>query len=170
MRIQRRLALLLLVLSTGLYLLSMQRAIYGDGIFFEPKLREADLAYPHILYLPLVWTIWSGLSSLFPIDAETGLKMVSAMAGGAGVALTYLIAARAMHSFLRALTAALMLMGFWGLGLFTTLKPPRTDTPGMVRVIQVQHDGQWYRSGNGVAKVFGHHRHCLVFTIWLSPL
>ena len=93
---QRRIPLLLFVLSTGLYLQTMQQAIYGDGIFLEPQLGAGNLAYNHILYLPLVWMVWSAIGAVVDISAETAMKLVSALAGGAGVALTYLIALRVL--------------------------------------------------------------------------
>ncbi|MHC4515304.1 MAG: hypothetical protein ACYTGO_05145 [Planctomycetota bacterium] len=111
---QRWIPLALFVLSTCLYLLTLQRAIYGDGIFFEPKLTTGQLVYGQILYLPLVWTVWSGLDAVAGISAETALKVVSAIAGGTGVALTYLAARRVLASQTWALAAALLLMGFFG--------------------------------------------------------
>ncbi|MEE9126871.1 MAG: hypothetical protein V3U11_06995 [Planctomycetota bacterium] len=117
---QRRIPLILFVLSTGIYLLTLQRAIYGDGIFLEPQLTAGELAYNHILYLPLVWTVWSGIGAVVDISAETSMKVVSALAGGAGVALTYLIALRVLSSALHALAAALLLMGLFGYWFHST--------------------------------------------------
>lgn len=117
---QRWIALLLFVLSTGLYLLTRQRAIYGDGIFFESHLANGNLAYGQILYLPLVYAAWSCLGTVLDISAETVLKVVSALAGGAGVALTFLIACQTLTSTLRALAAALLLVGLSGYWFHST--------------------------------------------------
>lgn len=117
---QRWIALLLFVLSTGLYLLTRQQALFNDGIFFEGKLRAGDLAYGQILYLPLVWVVWASLGTVFDLSAETALKVVSALAGGLGVALTFLIACQALTSALRALAAALLLAGLYGYWFHST--------------------------------------------------
>ena len=76
----------LFVTSAGLYFLTRQAAIVADGIYFDDMLQHGRLVNHHLLYLPLAWVVQSGLSPFVDVSFELAMKIVSAIAGGAGVA------------------------------------------------------------------------------------
>ncbi|MHC4515694.1 MAG: ArnT family glycosyltransferase [Planctomycetota bacterium] len=113
---QRRIPMVLFFVATGLYLATMQRMLFGDGIFFDEMLQRGSLMNHHLLQLPLVWSLWAGLSVFADVSHETAMKVLSALTGGFGVAMTYLVARRILDSTAQALVAAITLMvviGYW---------------------------------------------------------
>ena len=110
----------LFVVSAGLYFLTRQAAITADGIYFDDMLQRGRLVNHHLLYLPLVWAVQEGLSSVVDVTPELAMKIVSALAGGAGVALTFLLANRALQTPGRSIVAALTMMGLMGYWFHST--------------------------------------------------
>jgi hypothetical protein len=113
---QARIPWILFVVAAGLYLLTRQRMICGDGIFFDEMLQAGVLMNIHLLQLPLAWSLWTGLSAVVDVSPETAMKILSALAGAAGVAMTYSVGRRLLESSAQALAAALTLMvlvGYW---------------------------------------------------------
>lgn len=102
--------------ATALYLLTTQRMICGDGIFFDEMLQADWLLNIHLLLLPLAKVLHTILSVFGDVSYETTMKVLSAVAGGAGVAMTFRVARHVLGSKAQALTAALTLMvliGYW---------------------------------------------------------
>jgi hypothetical protein len=93
------------------YLLTMQRQLFNDGIFFEHMMRLGghDLVYSHILYLPLAKSLQLVISLAVPIEGEQALRILSALAGGAGVGLTFVVARDCLESVRRGLVCAVLL-------------------------------------------------------------
>ncbi len=95
-----------------LYLVTRQRGLENDGIHFVRMLEEGRAWMRHLLYLPAVRLLRAALG----LDAETGMKALSAIAGGVAVALAVPIGRRFSLSTGRAATAAAVLAllpGFW---------------------------------------------------------
>jgi hypothetical protein len=99
------------VVAAVVYLATLQRQLFNDGIFFEFKMRFGgdQLFYKHVLYLPLAGLLQAVVSVVAPIDGEQALKMVAALAGGAGVALTFLVARDCLESVRRGVACAALL-------------------------------------------------------------
>jgi len=106
----------LFAVATTLYLVTMQQMICGDGIFFDEMLQAGLLMNIHLLQLPLVRLLQAVLSVFIDVSPETAMKTLSAIAGGAGIAVTYVVARQILDSTVQALAAALTLMvlaGYW---------------------------------------------------------
>jgi len=101
--------------AAALYAVTMQRAYYDDGIRFEGMLESGDLAYIHILYLPVV----AGLRELLAfadVSSEQALKFVSVLSGGFTVGMVCRLALDTLVHPGKALAVALLLsglLGFW---------------------------------------------------------
>lgn len=115
-----RLAWLLFVVSTGLYFVTRQAALAGDGIYFDDMLQQGRLVNHHLLYLPLVWGLQTAASVVIDVTPELAMKSVSALAGGVGVAVTFLIASRTLQTRARSLVAAITMMGLLGYWFHST--------------------------------------------------
>ncbi len=90
--------------------------ICGDGIFFDEMLQRGSLMNVHLLQLPLTWALQSALSAFAVVSPETTMKILSALAGGLGVAMTYVVARQVLPGPGQALAAASTLMvlaGYW---------------------------------------------------------
>jgi hypothetical protein len=105
------LAWLLFVVATAFYFVTRQAAIVADGIYFDDMLQTGRLINHHLLYLPLVWGVQTAGTLVADVSPELAMKLVSALAGGVGVAVAFLVACRTLQSRGRALVAALTLMG-----------------------------------------------------------
>ncbi|MFG0317582.1 MAG: hypothetical protein ACF8XB_09930 [Planctomycetota bacterium JB042] len=95
-----------------LYLATRQRGLENDGIHFVRMLDEGRDWMRHLLYLPAVRLVCAVLG----LDAEAGMKALSAIAGGAAVALAVPIGRRLSLTTGRAATSATVLAllpGFW---------------------------------------------------------
>ena len=88
------------IAAAVLYLLTAQRQLYGDGLFFEDKLKQGGqiLLYNHALFLPLSKLTEVVVSLFVEIDGERAMKIVAALAGGLGVAMTYVVANAMLRS------------------------------------------------------------------------
>ncbi|MEE2886147.1 MAG: hypothetical protein VX951_01835 [Planctomycetota bacterium] len=115
-----RLAWLLFVVSAGLYFVTRQAAIAGDGIYFGDMLQQGRLVNHHLLYLPLVWAVQTAASMVINVTPELAMKLVSALAGGVGVSVTFLIASRTLQTRARSLVAAVTMMGLLGYWFHST--------------------------------------------------
>ena len=83
-----------IVSAVLLYLLTAQRQLYNDGIFFLTMLENSrtggSLLYSHPLYLPVVAAVWHGLEVLdSSATAELAMKVTSACAGGLTLGFAY---------------------------------------------------------------------------------
>jgi hypothetical protein len=98
--------------ATLLYLLTLQRRLFGDGVFLLDQFEAGDLRYYHPLFLPAADLLRGALA----LDHESALKWLSALGGGlaAGAAC---IAGRAVLRSARAGLCAgalvALLPGFW---------------------------------------------------------
>jgi hypothetical protein len=141
--------LVVFAVATALYLLTMQRMICGDGIFFDEMLQAGLLMNIHLLQLPLAWSLQATLSVFVDVSPETAMKMLSALTGGFGVAVTYGVARQVLGSTAQALAAALTLMvlaGYWFHATATELHAlhPACATvllAGLVRAIRAGERG-----------------------------
>lgn len=116
-----------------LYLVTLQAALFNDGIFFVDRLEAGELLFNHLLYLPLVNLVQSWIQMITPVSAETTLKLVSALSGAMTLILVYQVA----RSMLRDLTAGngpalvaaatlAVLPGYWFFATATELHAPLT--------------------------------------------
>ena len=102
-------------LATALYAATMQRSYYDDGIRFEGMLEAGDLAYIHLIYLPVV----AGLRELLAfadVSSEQALKIVAALSGGFTVGMACRLGLDTLVSPVKALAVAALLsglLGFW---------------------------------------------------------
>ena len=79
--------------ALALYLLTLQAALYNDGIFFVERLEAGELASNHLLYLPVA-NLLHGLAAVVvpAVSFETVLKLLSAICAAGSVVLTFLVA------------------------------------------------------------------------------
>lgn len=141
--------LLLFAVATVLYLLTMQRMICGDGIFFDEMLQRGSLLHVHLLLLPLASSLRALLSVFVDVSPETAMKILSAVAGGAGVAMTYRVARLVLATAAQALTAAIALMALTGYWFHATATELHALHPacamvlllGLVRALRAAREG-----------------------------
>ena len=153
---------LLAAVFFAVYLLTLQRQLFNDGIFFELKLQLGgkELIYNHILFLPVVKLLQTGVSVVVPISPEFAMKLVAAFAGAWGVALVHLVARRALVEEHQARTTAILtgiLMGYWFHSTATEVHSVHAACAlllllGLVRVLQATDRvdfGTWFVIATG---------------------
>ncbi|MEE2885941.1 MAG: hypothetical protein VX951_00795 [Planctomycetota bacterium] len=107
------------LLAAAFYLLTLQRGYYDDGIRFEGMLGAGDLAYIHVLYLPVVLGLRDLLSSV-GVDSEQALKITAALSGGFAVGITCRVALDTFIYPAKAIAVALLLAGLFGFWFHST--------------------------------------------------
>lgn len=109
---------------TVIYILTWQRGLFDDGIFMIQRLEKGNLTHNHILFLPLAEFIRILLLPLVKLDAESSIRLLASLAGGATVMVAYHIALTITKSGKMAAAAAFLLgclPGQWFLSTATEI-------------------------------------------------
>lgn len=106
--------------SFGLYAVTLQHAIYGDGINFVDLLADGKLLNHRILVLPLARLVQLTVGLVVEVDGETALKLLSAFAGSIGAGFAFCVARRLFSSSTAATACAALTAVLPGCWFFAT--------------------------------------------------